>query len=63
MACDMPAPCKVPSLDSRQKRFLWTHKKVDLAPHTAVGLLLRVGNTEKFSHALITIGFTLKHRT
>ena len=33
MACDVPEPCKLPSLDSCQKRFLWTHKKADLAPH------------------------------
>ena len=33
VACDMPEPCKFPSLDSCQKRFLWTHKEVDLAPH------------------------------
>ena len=30
MACDMPEPCKFPSLDSCQKTFLWTHKEVDL---------------------------------
>ena len=30
MACDMPAPCKFPSLDSCQKRFLWTHKEADV---------------------------------
>ena len=33
MACDMPEPCKFPPLDSCQKRFLWAHKKVDLAQH------------------------------
>ena len=32
LACDMPEPCKFPSLYSCQKRFLWTHKEVDLAP-------------------------------
>ena len=26
VVCDMPEPCKFPSLDSCQKRFLWTHK-------------------------------------
>ena len=36
MACDVPEPCKFPSLDSCQKRFLWTHKGVDLAPHPVV---------------------------
>ena len=41
-----------PSLDSCQKRFLWTHKEVDLAPHPVVGLVLQVGDTEKFPQAL-----------
>ena len=31
-ACDMPEPCRFLSLDSCQKRFLGTHKEVDLAP-------------------------------
>ena len=35
--CDMPESCKFPSLDSCQKRFLWTHKDVDLPPHPVVG--------------------------
>ena len=26
LVCDMPKPCKFPSLDSCQERFLWTHK-------------------------------------
>ena len=30
-ACDMPEPCKFPSLDSCQKRLLWVQKEVDLA--------------------------------
>ena len=33
---DMPKPCKIPSLDSCQKRFLSAHKKVDVAMHTDV---------------------------
>ena len=37
MTCDVPEPCKFPSLDSCQKRFLWIHKEVDLAPHPVVG--------------------------
>ena len=49
MACDMPEPCKFPSLDSCQKRFLWTHKEVDLAPHPVVGLVLQIGDTEKIA--------------
>ena len=52
VACDMPEPCKFPSLDSCQKRFLWTKKEVDLAPHPVVGLALQVADTEKFPHAL-----------
>ena len=52
VACDMCEPCKCPSLDSCQKRFLWTYKKVDLAPHPVVGLVLQAGDTEKFRHAL-----------
>ena len=38
VACDMPEPCKCPSLESCQRRFRWTHKGVDLAPHPVVGL-------------------------
>ena len=52
VACDMPEPCKFPSLDSCQKGFMWTHKKVDLAPHPVTDLVLQVGDTEKFSYAL-----------
>ena len=48
----MPEACKFPSLDSCQKRFLWTHKKVNLAPHPVVCLVLHVGDAEKFSQAL-----------
>ena len=36
MACDMPEPCKFPSLDSCWKRFLWTHEEADLAQHPVV---------------------------
>ena len=52
VVCDMPEPCKFPSLDICEKRFLWTHKEVDLAPYPVAGPLLRLGNTEKFPHAL-----------
>ena len=51
MACDMSEPCKFPSLDSCQKRFVLTHKEVDLAPHPVVGLVIQVEDTEKFPHA------------
>ena len=50
-ACDMPEPCKFLSLDNCQKRFLWTHEGVDLAPHPVVGLVLQVGDVEKFPQA------------
>ena len=47
MACDMPEPWEFPSLASCQKRFLWAHKEVGLAPpHPLVGLVLHVGNAE-----------------
>ena len=49
IACDMPEPCTFPSLDSCQKKFLWTHKEVDLAPHSVIGLVLQAGDSEKFS--------------
>ena len=52
MACDMPEPCKFPSLDSCQKRFLWINKEVDLAPHPVLGVMLEVGDVEKSPHAL-----------
>ena len=44
MACNIPEPCKFLSLDSCQKRFLWsqwTHKEADLASHPSVLKLLR----------------------
>ena len=49
VACNMPEPCKFSSLDSRRKRFLCTHKEVDLAPQSVVGLAFQVGDAEKFS--------------
>ena len=48
----MPKPCKLPSLDSCQKSFLWTHNEVDLAPCPVVGPMLQVGDVEKFPQAL-----------
>ena len=48
----MPKPYKCSSLDSGQKRFLWTDKRVDLALHPVTGLVLQVGDTEKFPLAL-----------
>ena len=51
-ACEMPKPCKFLTLNSCQKRFLWTHKEDDLAQQPVVGLVLQVGDTEKFPHVL-----------
>ena len=51
MTRNMPEPCKFPSLDSCQTRFLWTDKEVDLALHPVVGLVLQIGDAEKFSRA------------
>ena len=47
----MPEPCKFLFLDSCLRRFLWTHKEVDLAPHPGIGLELQVGDVEKFPKA------------
>ena len=58
VACDMPEPFQFPSFDSCQKRFLWTHKEVDLAPHPVVGFVLQVEDAEKFSQAL---GLEMSH--
>ena len=52
MASDTPEPRNLPSLDSCQKRFLWTHEGIDLAPLQVVGLVLQIGDAEKFPHAL-----------
>ena len=48
----MPERCKFPSLESCQKRFLWTHKAVDLPPHPLIGLVPQVGDAKKFTEAL-----------
>ena len=52
VACDMPEPCKFPSLVNCRKRFLWTLKEVDLVPHPVVGLVLQAGDAENFPQAL-----------
>ena len=52
VACDMAEPCKFPSLDSCQKRILWTYKWVDLAPHPVVDLVFQVRDAQKFPLAL-----------
>ena len=43
MGCDMPEACKFMSLDSCQKRFLWTYKEVDLAPHPVIAVTQKIG--------------------
>ena len=48
MVHDTPEPYEFSSLDSCWKRFTWTHKEVDLASHLVVGLVLQVGDAEKF---------------
>ena len=40
IVCDMTEPCMFPLLASCQKKFQWTHKEADLAPHLVVGLAL-----------------------
>ena len=52
MACDMPEPFKFPSLGSCQKRFLWTHKGVDLASHPVIVFVFQIEDAEKFPQAL-----------
>ena len=48
----MPEPCRFPSLNSCQKRCLWTNKEFDLTPHPVVVFVLQVGDTVQFPHAL-----------
>ena len=36
VACDIRKPCEFPSIDSCQKRLLWTHEELDFAPHPVV---------------------------
>ena len=47
VAGGMPEPCKCPSVGSCQRKFLWTHKDADLAPHPVVGLVLQVGDAQQ----------------
>ena len=58
VACDMLEPCKFPSFDSCQKKFLWTQKEVELAPNLVIGHMLRVGDME-FLHATEEFLFAL----
>ena len=43
----MSEPCRFPSLDRCQKRFLWTNKEVDLASHLVVSLVLKIADWAK----------------
>ena len=52
VAYDRSEPCKFPSHDRCQERFLWTRKETDLAPHPVDGLMLQVGNAKKIPQAL-----------
>ena len=52
MACNIPEPCKFPSLNSCQVPVDPQGKEVYLAPHPAIGLVFQVGDTEKFPHAV-----------
>ena len=54
MACNMPDPCRFPSLDRYQKRFPWSHKEGDLAPQPVIGLVLQVGYAESFLRHLVS---------
>ena len=47
----MPEPCIFVFFDSCQKKFLWTHKRIDLALRPVVGLVLQVGDVEKIPQA------------
>ena len=48
VGCDMPKLCGFPSLDSCQKKFLRTHKDVDLVSHPVIGLV-RVRGVSNFA--------------
>ena len=47
----MPEKCKFSSLESCQRKFLWTNRDV-LARHPLVGLVLLEGDVEKFPQTL-----------
>ena len=51
MACDISEPRQFQSHDSCQKRFLRTHKEVDLVLHPVLGLVLQERGAEKFPQA------------
>ena len=51
MALDMPKPCEFLSLTVARRGSFWVHEKVDSAVHPVVGLVLQVGDVEKFPQA------------
>ena len=48
----MLEPCKFPSPNSWQRRFLWTHKEVGPVLHPVIGFAFQVGAPEEFPSAL-----------
>ena len=49
MACGIfPNNASFCLFDGCQRRFLWIHKEVALAPHPVIGLVLQTGDAEKF---------------
>ena len=54
VSCNMPEPCNFPSLDSCQKGFLWTHKKVDLLLHPVIGLGSKLEMWRRFLRHLVS---------
>ena len=48
----MPEQSEFLSLGSCRKRFLWIYKEGNLALHLVIGLVLQVGDEEKFPQAL-----------
>ena len=51
-ACDRLEPCKFPSIDRCQRKFLWTQKDVDLALQPILDLVLQVREAKNFSQTL-----------
>ena len=50
IVCDMPGPWQFLSLDICQNKFLWAYNAVDL--HQITGLVLHIGDAEKFPQTL-----------
>ena len=55
VACDISEQCKFQSLDSRQKRFLWTHKEADLAPHQVISLVFQEMRRSVPRHSVLKV--------